>query len=99
MIENVTLTFSKKGVRIYYKELIMIAQRRLIHEIETLPVHYFDEVFDFIGYLKAKSPVSTASAKQAAYQNLLKYKGILPANFDAEKELSEAKEEKYGRFS
>jgi hypothetical protein len=38
------------------------------------------------------------SDKQKAYQNLLKYKGSLPADFDYEKELAEAKEEKYGRI-
>jgi hypothetical protein len=37
---------------------MMIAQRQLIHEIETLPADYLDEVFDFIGYLKTKPPVS-----------------------------------------
>jgi hypothetical protein len=32
------------------------------------------------------------SDKQKAYQNLLKYAGTLPADFDYEKELAEAKE-------
>ena len=41
---------------------------------------------------------TTLSDKQKAYQNLLKYKGSLPADFDYEKELAEAKEEKYGRI-
>jgi hypothetical protein len=36
------------------------------------------------------------SDKQKAYQNLLKYAGTLPADFDYVKELAEAKEEKYG---
>ncbi|GMO66065.1 MAG: hypothetical protein Ta2A_14050 [Treponemataceae bacterium] len=36
----------------------MVAQNQLIHEIETLSADYFDEVFDFIGYLKAKPVVS-----------------------------------------
>jgi hypothetical protein len=36
----------------------MVAQKQLIREIETLSTDYFDEVFDFIGYLKAKPAVS-----------------------------------------
>lgn len=34
----------------------------------------------------------------AAYQDILRYKGRLPEDFDADKELAEAREEKYGNL-
>ena len=33
----------------------MVAINKIIHEIETLPSDYFQEVMDFIGYLKNKN--------------------------------------------
>lgn len=35
----------------------------------------------------------------AAFQDLLKYRGRLPKDFDEDKELAEAREEKYGNIS
>jgi hypothetical protein len=32
----------------------MIAINQLISEIETLPIEYFQEIMDFVGYLKLK---------------------------------------------
>ena len=32
----------------------MIAINQLINEIETLPSNYFQEIMDFVGYLKLK---------------------------------------------
>ncbi|MDE7020592.1 MAG: dihydrodipicolinate reductase [Lachnospiraceae bacterium] len=34
----------------------------------------------------------------AAYQDILRYRGRLPEDFDADKELAEAREEKYGNL-
>lgn len=33
-----------------------------------------------------------------AYQNILNYRGILPEDFDGDKELAKARAEKYGNF-
>ena len=35
----------------------------------------------------------------AAFQDILKYRGRLPKDFDADKELAEAREKKYGNIS
>ena len=32
----------------------MIAKNKLIHEIESLPAEYIEEVMDFVGYIKLK---------------------------------------------
>ena len=34
----------------------------------------------------------------AAFQDILKYRGRLPEDFDADRELAEAREEKYGNL-
>lgn len=39
---------------------------------------------------------SVASSKMRAFQRLEKLRGGFPADFDADKELAEAREEKYG---
>lgn len=47
----------------------MTDKNHLLHEIETLPVEYIDEVIDFVGYLKAKKLSNipdTALASEAA---------------------------------
>jgi hypothetical protein len=65
----------------------MVAQKQLIHEIETLSADYFDEVFDFIGYLKTKPPVSLRvdtrmpPAKPGAKQKTFHYIGIDMSGF------------------
>jgi hypothetical protein len=78
-------------------------KQRTIELVEHLPDEQLVYVFNILHNMDrmAKSinkKTVPVTAKQEAYQNLLKYKGILPINFDAEKELAEAKEEKYGCF-
>jgi hypothetical protein len=78
-------------------------KQRTIELVERLPDEQLEYVFNILRNVdrmtkSLNKKVMPVTAKQEAYQNLLKYKGILPANFDAEKELAEAKEEKYGCF-
>ena len=37
--------------------------------------------------------------KQKAFQNFMKYKGVLPADFDYNSELSEYRDERYGHIN
>ena len=44
----------------------MVAQSVLIQEIETLPPRYYDEVFDFVSYIKEKKAKKNISLEKAA---------------------------------
>jgi len=44
----------------------MLDRVNLIQEIDTLPPHYYREVIDFIGYIKAKKVKDTLSLEKAA---------------------------------
>jgi len=44
----------------------MVERSVLIQEIDTLPACYYDEVIDFIGYIKEKKIKKTSSLEKAA---------------------------------
>ncbi|GHU49269.1 hypothetical protein FACS1894200_07740 [Spirochaetia bacterium] len=80
-----------------------VIKERTIDLIRHLPDEQVLYVFNILHNIEGLSQTTikketVLSDKQKAYQHLLKYKGTLSADFDYEKELSEAREEKYGRF-
>lgn len=73
---------------------------------ETLPMVAQQEILDFIYFIAAKTKQKSRinddyddniSERMAILESLEKFRGRLPKDFDADKELAEAKEEKYLR--
>jgi len=72
----------------------------------SIPAEYVGEEIEILVF-----PVNDASnsqkpddeehrfRKQEAFQNFMKYKGTLPADFDYKKELADYREERYGHFN
>jgi hypothetical protein len=68
---------------------------------ETLPQTAKQEVNDFIYFVAARINYAKASKKDSsqgltALNNLKKFRGRIPANFDMKAELAAARDEKYG---
>ena len=63
-----------------------------------MPEDHMFYVIDMLQNLKISIADKENDKKQAmaAFQNLQKFRGRLPENFDADKELEEARNEKYG---
>ncbi len=66
--------------------------------IRQMPEEHMFYVIDMLQNLKISIADKENDKKQAmaAFQNLQKFRGRLPENFDADKELEEARNEKYG---
>ena len=75
-------------------------KERAVELIERIPDEKMFYVINILQNLEEMSSNRPADKKQAmeALQNVLKFSGRLPADFDAEKELQEAREEKYGNI-
>lgn len=74
---------------------------KALEMIERLPDEKMIYVINILQNIEALS-LSEESEKiksMIALQNLLKFEKKLPEDFDAEKELSDAREEKYGNLS
>ena len=74
----------------------------VIKQIQETPEQYLDEIsyyIDFVNYRnqKIESVKSDSDTKQRLeiLAGLQKFRGRLPKDFDAEKELAEARERKY----
>lgn len=73
-------------------------KERAVEMIQRMPD---DDMFYIINILQNLEEMTTRKDIEkeqavAAYQNILKYRGRLPEDFDADKELAEARGEKYG---
>lgn len=73
-------------------------RERAVELIERIPDEKMFYVINILQNLEEMSSNRPADKKQAmeALQNILKFSGRLPADFDADKELEEAREKKYG---
>lgn len=73
-------------------------KERAVELIERIPDEKMFYVINILQNLEEMSSNRPADKKQAmeALQNILKFSGRLPADFDADKELEEAREKKYG---
>ena len=75
-------------------------KERAVELIERIPDEKMFYVINILQNLEEMSSNRPADKKQAmeALQNVLKFSGTLPEDFDADKELQEAREEKYGNI-
>ena len=69
--------------------------------IQRMPDDDMLYVINILQNLEEMTTKKDVDRKQAmaAYQDLMKYRGRLPEDFEADKELAEAREEKYGSIS
>ena len=73
----------------------------------SIPDEYIGEeveilIFPVKGIINSQKPVNTEeqyAKRQEAFQNFMKYKGTLPGNFDYKNELTEYRNERYGRIN
>ena len=75
-------------------------KERAVELIERIPDEKMFYVINILQNLEEMSSNRPADKKQAmeALQDVLKVSGRLPEDFDADKELQEAREEKYGNI-
>ena len=75
-------------------------KERAVELIERIPDEKMFYVINILQNLEEMSSNRPADKKQAieALQNVLKFSARLPEDFDADKELQEAREEKYGNI-
>ena len=75
-------------------------KERAVELIERIPDEKMFYVINILQNLEEMSSNRPADKKQAmeALQNVLNFSGRLPEDFDADKELQEAREEKYGNI-
>lgn len=73
-------------------------KEKAVDLIRQMPEDHMFYVIDMLQNLKISIANKENDKKQAmaAFQNLQKFRGRLPENFDADKELEEARNEKYG---
>jgi len=50
----------------------MVAINQLIHEIESLPAEYLQEIMNFVGYLKSKQPNNITETMLLSEKSLAK---------------------------
>ena len=76
-------------------------KERAVEMIQRMPDDDMLYVINILQNLEEMTTKKDVDRKQAiaAYQDLMKYRGRLPEDFEADKELAEAREEKYGSIS
>lgn len=76
-------------------------KEKAVEMIQRIPEENMSYVINILQNLEEMIADKNADKKQAmsAFENIMKYRGRLPADFDADKELAEAREEKYGHIS
>ena len=75
-------------------------KERAVEMLQRIPD---SDMFYVINILQNLEEMTTNKDKDreqamAAFQDILKYRGRLPKDFDADEELAEAREEKYGNI-
>ncbi len=75
-------------------------KEKAVEMIQRMPDDDMFYVINILQSLEEMTAKKDTEREQAitAYQDILKLKGRLPQDFDAEKELAEAREEKYGNL-
>lgn len=75
-------------------------KERAVELIERIPDEKMFYVINILQNLEEMSSNRSSDKKQAmeALQNVLKFSGRLPKDFDADGELQKAREEKYGNI-
>ncbi|MCM1191485.1 MAG: dihydrodipicolinate reductase [Butyrivibrio sp.] len=75
-------------------------KERAVELIQRMPDDNMLYVINILKNLEEMAANKDSDREQAmaALQNILKYKGKLPEDFDADRELAEAREERYGNI-
>ncbi|MDE7444689.1 MAG: dihydrodipicolinate reductase [Lachnospiraceae bacterium] len=75
-------------------------KERAVEMIQRMPDDDMLYVINILQNLEEMTANKETDREQAmtAFQDILKYRGRLPEDFDADKELAEAREEKYGNI-
>ena len=75
-------------------------KERAVEMIQRIPDDDMLYVINILQNLEEMATNKNTESEQAmaAFQDILKYRGRLPEDFDADKELAEAREEKYGNI-
>ena len=75
-------------------------KQKAVEMIQRMPDDNMLYVMNFLQNLEEMTANNNADREQAmtALQNILKFKGRLPQDFDEDSELAEAREDKYGNF-
>ncbi|MCH5345268.1 MAG: dihydrodipicolinate reductase [Acetatifactor sp.] len=75
-------------------------KERAVEMIQRMPDDSMHYVINILKNLEEMTADKDADKEQAmtALQNILRFKGRLPQDFDEDKELAEAREEKYGNL-
>ncbi len=75
-------------------------KERAIEMIQRIPDDDMLYVINILQNLEQMTTKKETDREQAmaAFQDLLKYRGRLPKDFDEDKELAEAREERYGNI-
>lgn len=75
-------------------------KERAVELIQRMPDDNMFYVINILQNLEAMTVDKAADKEQAmeAFQDILKFRGRLPKDFDADRELAEAREEKYGNI-
>ncbi len=78
-----------------------LLKEKAVEMIERIPDDNMYYVINILQNLEAMSAGKLADRERAAagLQNILKMEKRLPEDFDPDRELQEAREEKYGNFS
>ena len=76
-------------------------KERAVEMIQRIPDDDMLYVINILQNLEEMATNKNTDSEQAmtAFQDIMKYRGRLPKDFDADKELAEAREEKYGSIS
>ncbi len=75
-------------------------KERAVELIQRMPDDNMFYVINILQNPEAMTADKAADKEQAmeAFQDILKFRGRLPKDFDADRELAEAREEKYGNI-
>ena len=75
-------------------------KEKAVEMIQRIPEENMSYVINILQNLEEMTTNKDKDREQAmaAFQDILKYRGRLPKDFDADEELAEAREEKYGNI-
>ena len=82
------------------KDLMTRIKEKAVEMIQRMPDDNMFYVINILQNLEEMTANKDTDREQAmkAFQDLLKFSGRLPEDFDADKELAAAREEKYGNI-
>ena len=75
-------------------------KERAVEMIQRMPEEKMFYVMNILQNLEGLATDKNTDKEQAmaAFEDIMKYRGRLPVDFDADRELAEAREEKYGHI-